>query len=123
MVVHGEDGLDEITVTGRSMICELKNGKTTRYTISPVNFGLKTAALEALKGGNAAENAAIVRGILSGEKGPKRDIVLLNTAAALVVGDRAATLADGLTIAKDSLDGGLAMNKLEKLVSFGRSLA
>ncbi len=122
LVVHGEDGLDEITTTGRSSVCELKNEKTSRYTISPVNFGLRTAAPEALKGGDAAANAATIRNVLSGERGPKRDIVLLNAAAALVAGERAPTLADGLSLAKDSLDGGYALNKLEGLIKISRSL-
>jgi anthranilate phosphoribosyltransferase len=123
LVVHGKDGLDEITVTGPSLVCELKNGEVREYEISPEDFGMQRAGPEDLKGGTAEENAAIVRGILSGEKGPRRDIVLLNAAAALMAGDRVPSINDGLKLAADVLDDGRALKKLDELISFTRSLS
>ncbi len=90
LVVHGEDGLDEITLTGETQVCELKNGRINSYAISPESFGLsRVSSLENLRGGTAEENATVLRNILAGAPGPQRDIVLMNTAAALVAGDKA----------------------------------
>ena len=122
LVVHGEDGLDEITITGRTHVCELKNGSISRYFICPEDFGLVRAEAESIKGGEAAENAAITRRILKGEPGPKRDVVLLNAAAALAAGDMVPNMSDGVTLARRVLDSGKALAKLEQLISFSRSL-
>ncbi len=123
LVVHGEDGLDEITVTGKTQVCELKDGRIKSYSISPEDFGLSRASLDNLKGGSAEENAALLREILSGAPGPRRDVVLMNTAAALVVGDRVETLRQGAALAKEVIDSGHALTKLEQLIEFSQSLS
>ena len=121
MVVHGEDGLDEITVTGKTQVCELKKGRTESYTISPEDFGLSRASLNSLKGGTAEENAALLRSVLSGTEGPKRDAVLINAAAAIMAGDKAQSLEQGLDLARESLDSGRALAKLEQLIKLSQS--
>jgi anthranilate phosphoribosyltransferase len=123
LVVHGEDGLDEVTITGRTHICELKDGTIERYTICPEQLGLKRADPASIKGGSPAENAVILRGVLAGERGPRRDIVLLNAAAALVAGDRVSTIGEGVPAAAEIIDSGKALAKLDQLVSFTRGLA
>jgi len=121
LVVHGEDGLDEITVTGKTKVCELKDGRIKSYSISPEDFGLSRASLSSLRGGTADENAALLREILAGALGPQRDVVLMNTAAALVAGDRVETLRQGVVLAKEVIDGGHALAKLEQLIKFSQS--
>ncbi len=123
LVVHGEDGLDEITLTGKSQVCELKDGKIHTYTIDPGDFGLVKASLDALKGGTAEENATLLRDILSGKKGPQRDIVILNAAAALVAGNKAESVEEGIKMAMDAVDKGQALDKLKWLVEFSQSFA
>jgi anthranilate phosphoribosyltransferase len=117
-VVHGMDGLDEITITDRTKVSEFKNGKVEDYFIHPSDFGLATGKAEDLKGGDAKENAAITIDVLKGQKGPRRDIVLLNAAAALAAAGRATDLKEGIALAAASIDSGAAMNKLEQLKSF-----
>ncbi len=121
MIVHGEDGLDEITVSGRTLAAVLKNGDIKTYSITPEEFGLKRASIEDLRGGTAEENAAITISILSGAQGPKKDIVLLNSAAALTVGGKVDTIEEGLILARDSIDSGRALEKLKALISLSRS--
>jgi len=116
-VVHGSDGLDEITTTGPSRIAEGKGGVVDSYTISPTDFGLPLAQAADLLGGDAAENAAITQAILNGETGPKRDIVLLNAAPALVAVGKADTLKEGITFAAKVIDSGAAADKLAQLVA------
>ena len=123
LVVHGEDGLDEISTTGKSHVCELKGGKIHTYTIEPGDFGLEKASLNDLKGSDAAENAALLKDILSGKKGPQRDIVVLNAAAALVASNKAKSIEEGIKMAIDSIDKGQAMDKLKRLVEFSQSFA
>ncbi len=123
LVVHGEDGLDEITLTGKTRVCELKDGRISSYTISPEQFNLATASLEDLRGGTANENAAQLRNILAGASGPQRDVVLLNAAAALVAGDKVKTLQQGVELARQALDNGRALAKLEQLIKFSQSFA
>ncbi|MEW6381720.1 MAG: anthranilate phosphoribosyltransferase [bacterium] len=115
MVVHGLDGLDEITTTGRTRVCELKNGSVIDYEIDPQDFGLPLAKKEDLAGGTAEENARIVMDVLKGVQGPARDIVLLNAGAALYVYGKAENLADGISLAARSIDSGAALDKLEML--------
>jgi len=122
LVVHGEDGLDEITITGKTKVCELKDGDIDSYSISPENFGLPQASLDSLKGGTLDENAALLRRVLSGALGPQRDVVLMNTAAALLAGDRVETLKEGAALAKEVIDGGHALAKLEQLIEFSQSI-
>ena len=115
-VVHGLDGLDEITTTTATHIAEVHDGQVTRYEIQPGDFGIPTAAKQDLVGGDAVENAEIIHHILSGEKGPRRDIVLLNAAAAIVAGGKATDFKEGMAMAARSIDSGAAKQKLEKLV-------
>ena len=121
LVVHGESGLDEITINGRTLIYELKDGEIERYYISPGDFGLPEASLDSIKGGTAAENAAILRHILFGDRGPQRDIVLMNAAAVLLAGDRVENLGQGFKLAEEVIDSGRAMQKLEQLVAFSQA--
>ena len=123
LVVHGEDGLDEITLTGKTQVCELKEGDINNYTVRPEDFGLARTGLEELKGGTAEENAALLGNILSGTLGPQRDVVLLNAAAALLAGDRVETLEQGIDLARQALDSGQALAKLEQLVKLSQRLA
>lgn len=122
MVVHGLDGLDEITTTTQTKVSELKDGAVTTYYISPEQFGLKRALPEDLLGGDAIENASIIQGLLQGEKGPKRDIVLLNAAAALYVGKTVNSLHEGLQAAAHAIDTGHAQVKLESFIQVSRGL-
>ncbi|MFA6449953.1 MAG: anthranilate phosphoribosyltransferase, partial [bacterium] len=116
MVVHGEGSFDEITITGETRISELKNGKIRTYNVKPEDFGMKRATLRSIKGGGAADNAEIIRRILSGAKGPKRDVVLLNSAAALVVAGKSKNMKEGIKLAAQSIDSGAAIRKLELLI-------
>jgi anthranilate phosphoribosyltransferase len=118
LVVHGSDGLDEITITGSTRIAEVRDGNVRSYEVTPEEFGLKRALIEDLSGGDAAENAAIIREILRGKKSPRRDVVLLNAAAAVVAAGRASHLAEALPSAAQAIDSGAAANKLEALVRF-----
>ena len=122
LVVHGEDGLDEITVTGETQVCELKDGRIKSYSISPEDFGLSRASLDSLKGGSADENAALLRRILAGATGPQRDVVLMNAAAVLLAGEKARTLHQGVSLAKEVIDSGQALTKLEQLIEFSQGL-
>jgi anthranilate phosphoribosyltransferase len=122
LLVHGEDGLDEITITGKTHICELKNNRIERYAVSPEDFDLPRASSESIKGGDIRANADSLHNILAGGPGPQRDVVLMNAAAALVVGDKAKTLQQGVAIAKEVIDNGNALAKLNQLIEFSRSL-
>jgi anthranilate phosphoribosyltransferase len=115
-VVHGVDGLDELTTTGPSYVAELKDGAVTTFTVSPGDGGIATARPADLKGGDAATNAAALRAMLGGEHGPFRDAVLYNAAAALVVADTAPTLKDGVAMAADAIDSGRARAVLARVV-------
>jgi anthranilate phosphoribosyltransferase len=116
MVVHGIEGLDEISLCGPTQVAELRDGQVREYTIEPGEMGLKQCRLEELHGGNAEQSAAIVRGVLQGDKGPARDVVLLNSGAALYVSGSAASIKDGMALAASSIDSGKARQKLEQLV-------
>jgi anthranilate phosphoribosyltransferase len=118
MVVHGLDGLDEITITGPTRIAEVREGAVRSYEVTPEEFGMKRASIEDISGGDAAANAAIIREILSGKHSPRRDVVLLNSAAALVVAGKADHLAQAMPLAAKSIDTGAAASKLEALVRF-----
>lgn len=115
MVVHGEDGLDEVTLTGKTQVAHLKNGHISRYTIHPENFDLSTCSATELKGGDAQSNAQTLLGILQGSiKGPKRDIVVLNAGCALSVIGAAANINSGCRLAENLIDDGKAHEILEK---------
>jgi anthranilate phosphoribosyltransferase len=121
LVVHG-DGLDEITVTGPTHVCELKHGELLYYDIAPEDFGLSRYSIEAVKGGDARWNAAVMLRLLQGETGAQRDSAILNAAAALLVADRVGSLGDGVSLAKEAIDSGRALAKLEKLVEISQML-
>lgn len=117
-MVHGSDGLDEITTTGPTLVFEIRDGGVERRTLEPSDFALPTAAAADLRGGDQARNAAIAHAVLSGERGPQRDIVLANAAAALVAAGRVETFLEGAAIAAVSLDAGAARGKAEALARF-----
>jgi anthranilate phosphoribosyltransferase len=121
LVVHGEDGLDEITITGITHVAEVRDGKIRLFDITPEEFGLRSAPISEIQGGDTQMNAEIIRRILDGEKSPRRDVVLLNAAAALVVSGRADTIGEAMPIAAESLSSGAAREKLERLVEFTSS--
>jgi anthranilate phosphoribosyltransferase len=114
--VHSEDGLDEITVTGKTLISEVSNGKVNSYTITPGYVGLPVANLDDLKGGTAAENASLLRDVLSGKTGHASDAVLLNAAGALKAAERVETLTEGVQLARTSIESHQALDKLNALV-------
>ncbi len=116
LVIHGSPGMDEISTVGQTKISELSDGRIRTYTISPEEFGLKRARLEDMHGGTAEINAAITRSILSGKKGPARDVVLLNAAAGIYVGGKAESIREALSIAEESIDSGSAEEVLNKLI-------
>ena len=116
-VVHGHDGLDELTTTGATDVAELKDGKITVFEVKPSEAGLATVKLDDLKGGDEAHNAQAIRDVLAGARTPLRDIAILNAAAALVVGGKAETLAHGAELATRSIESGAAARTLEKLVA------
>jgi len=118
LVVHGLDGLDEITITGPTRVAEVREGTVRSYEVTPEEFGMDRASLDEISGGDAEANAAIIREILGGKKSPRRDVVLLNAAAALVAAGKADHLAGALPLAARSIDSGAAAGKLEALVRF-----
>jgi anthranilate phosphoribosyltransferase len=120
LVVHGMDGLDEITISGPTRVAEVREGAVRSYEVTPEEFGLQRAPMEAIAGGDARANADIIRRVLSGEKSARRDVVLLNAAAGLVAAGKAHHLADALPLAVQSIDSGAAAAKLEKLAQFSR---
>lgn len=117
-VVHGLDGLDEVSLTDRTWVSEGKAGKVTSYHIDPADFGLERARLKDLTGGSAQDNAHITREILQGRPGPKRDIVCLNAAPAFIAGGKVKTWQEGYALAKRVIESGAAMEKLERLIAF-----
>ncbi len=121
LVVAGSDGLDEITITGSTLVAEGKDGEVVTYSISPEDFGCPLADKESLRGGDAKVNAAMLRGVLEGERGARRDVVLMNAAAALVAGGKAPTLQEAFQLAMTSVDSGAALEKLEHLVRFSQA--
>jgi anthranilate phosphoribosyltransferase len=121
LVVHGLDGLDEVTITGPTRVAEARDGSVRTYEVTPEEFGMKRATLADISGGDATENAAIIRAVLEGKKSPHRDVVLLNSAAALVAAGRADHVAEAIPIAARSIDSGEAASKLGALVEFTSS--
>ena len=123
MVIYGEGGIDEITTTGETLISELQDGKIENYAISPEDFGIERVSLDELKGGDSQTNVRIALSILYGEKGPKRDIVLLNAGAAIYVAGRTRSIKDGIKLAAESIDSGRAMEVLKKLKGLTNGMA
>lgn len=115
-VVHGADGLDEISTTGHTKVSECWRGVVNTFYVHPAEHGMPRAEMRALQGGDASENAAITRSILSGATGPTRDVVVLNAAAALLVAERVRTLRDGIVLAAGVIDSGKASRKLDQMV-------
>lgn len=122
-VVHGSDGLDEISITGESKISEVRDREVRTYYVSPEDFGLTRAPMETILGGDATRNAEIIREILGGRKNTRRDVVLLNAAAGIVAGGKARTLGEGIELARHAIDSGEAQARLEKLISLTQSLS
>ncbi len=115
-VVSGNDGLDEMTLTSETKVSELKDGKVNTYSIKPEEFGMTRCKLFELQGGEPDDNARIIREILKGDKGAKRDVVVLNAAAAIAVSGKAKEMKEGIKLAEEAIDSGKAMEKLEKLI-------
>ena len=116
MVVYGQDKLDEISLSAPTTVCEFMDGWMKNYVITPEQFGLKRCEKKDLVGGSPEENAKITRGILSGEKGAKRDAVLMNAGAALYIGGKAESLANGIRLAAEIIDSGKALATLDKII-------
>jgi anthranilate phosphoribosyltransferase len=112
------DGLDEITITDKTRVSEFKDGAVKDYVVHPSDFGMAVAQVEDLRGGDAKENAAITIDVLKGQKGPRRDITLLNAAAGLVASGRATDFKEGIRLAAESIDSGAALRKMEQLKAF-----
>lgn len=119
-IVHGNDGLDELTTTTTTMVTEIRRGKVESYEVQPSGIGLKTAQAKDLVGGEPAENAKTTQSLLRGEKGPKRDIVLLNAAFAIMAGGKANSPQEGIALAAESIDSGNALKKLESLAKMSQ---
>ena len=115
-VVSGNDGLDEMTLTSETKVSELKDGKVKTYSIKPEEFGMTRCKLFELQGGEPDDNARIISAILKGDKGPKRDVVVLNAAAAIVASGMAKDIKEGIKLAEEAIDSGKALEKLEKLI-------
>lgn len=118
LIVHGEDGLDELSTTTETKVTELKEGHMMTYTIRPEDFGFERATIEDIKGGTAQDNAKIIKDLFDGQKGYKRDILLLNAAAALYVGKKVDHLEEGIKLAKETIDSGKAKAKLKEFIDF-----
>jgi anthranilate phosphoribosyltransferase len=116
--VYGMDGMDEFSVSDKTFVSELKNGRTRIYEVLPEDFGFELASKSDLVGGDAKENAQITLDILKGEKGPKRNAVLLNSAAGLYVAGEVDSLEEGVKMAEELIDSGRALNQLEKFIEF-----
>ncbi|OGU17181.1 MAG: anthranilate phosphoribosyltransferase [Geobacteraceae bacterium GWC2_53_11] len=121
-VVHGSDGMDEITLTGETLVAEVTPEGITLSRVNPEQFGFSRCSMSELKGGDAAANAVIVTAVLSGEPGPRRNIVLLNAAYALVAAGKTATLAEGITLAAEAIDSGRALQQVKNLASMTSTL-
>jgi anthranilate phosphoribosyltransferase len=122
-VVHGADGLDEISTTGYTKVSECRDGAVNTFYLHPSDVGLSKASPESLRGGDAAENARIARDVLAGSPGPARDIVLLNAGASLLIGGAASTVQDGIRAAARALDEGRAAAVLERLATLSKDAA
>jgi len=123
LVVHGVDGMDEISISRKSLVWDVNQHRVLPpYEVSPDDFGFMKASITQIKGGTARQNAKILRGILSGEVGARRNIVIMNAAAALVAGNQASDLKEGASIAEQTLDSGKALAKLDELIKLSRRL-
>jgi anthranilate phosphoribosyltransferase len=121
MVVYGQDGLDEISLSSPTSVCELRDGSFKSYTLEPEQFGFNLCKKEDLLGGTPAENAKITRGILSGKKGPQRDAVLLNSAAAIHIARQEVSIKDAIALAAETIDSGKAQEQLERFIKLSQA--
>jgi len=119
-VVHGDDHCDEISITGKTIVSQLRKGMIASHEIQPEDFGLKRRSLGEIQGGTAQDNAKILLDVLEGVKGSKRDVVLLNAAAAFVATEKAHDIKEGIAVAEESIDSGKAMRKLKELIQFSK---
>jgi anthranilate phosphoribosyltransferase len=117
-VVHSADGMDEISISAPTYVVELRKGDTRRFSITPETFGITPSRIETILGGDATTNAAIIESVLKGEHGPRRDVVVINAAAAIVAGGVTENLKEGIRAAEDSIDSGTALRKLNELRHF-----
>lgn len=122
LVIHSDDGLDEISISASTTVFELFDKQIKEYKISPEDFGINKAPLETLQGNTVEENAAIIRNIFNGKKGPQRDIVAVNAGAALYISDQAASIQDGINKAFETIENGRAKTKLEQLSNFSNTI-
>jgi anthranilate phosphoribosyltransferase len=122
-VVHGADGIDEISTTGYTKVSECRDGSVNTFYVHPSDFGIHKADAAALKGGDAAQNAAIVREVLAGTRGPRRDVVLLNAGVGIFIAGRAETIDDGIALAASAIDSGAAAQRLERMAQASRAEA
>lgn len=122
MIVHGLDGLDEISIGAKTKVAELREGRIYEYYLDPNDYGIKYNNMNYIKGGGPDENANILLSILGGEKGPRRDMVILNSAAAMYVGKAVDSIEEGLERAKEVIDKGLALGKLNQLIKFSQEM-
>jgi anthranilate phosphoribosyltransferase len=122
LVVHAEDGLDEISISAPTHVAELREGQVREYTLVPEDLGLKRAALDGIRVADIEASAAMIRSVLAAEPGPARDIVLLNAGAALYVAGRAGSHAEGVALAAQAIDSGAAEERLRQLVELTREL-
>jgi anthranilate phosphoribosyltransferase len=120
-ICHGEGGLDEIVPSGTTWIAELKNGKISSFEVTPETVGLKRAKLEDLKGGDATQNAAALRGVLQGERSAFRDAVVMTTGAALLMDNQVKDYASGVRLAEQAIDSGAALKAHDKLIKVSNS--
>jgi anthranilate phosphoribosyltransferase len=116
-VVHGADGIDEISTTGYTKVSEARDGSVNTFYLHPADIGLPKSAPDALKGGTAGDNARVIERVLAGERGPARDVVLFNAGAALFIDGTASSVAEGILVASQAIDGGDARRTLDTLVS------
>ena len=123
IVVHGEEGLDEISIAGPTRVCELSDDQVRSYTMTPEDAGLSRSSLSGIQGGSVERNAELLQGVLRGDAGPALDVVLLNAAAALVVGDKAKDLKEGVELARRTVASGTALEKLEALAVLSQRLS
>src|SRR5262245_1948390 len=117
-VVHGANGMDEVSIASRTYVVEIRDDEVRQFVMTPEDFGIASARLDAILGGDSAENAAIIESVFRGERGPRRDVVLLNAAPAIVAAGAAPTWKEGIRLAADSIDSGSALKKLQELREF-----
>jgi len=115
IVVHGEDGLDEVSLSGKTKVARFRDGKVENFQIEPEDFGIWRSDIDSIRGGNKEENAAITLSVLCGEKGPKRDIILMNSAVALIAAGKSTDFKTAFSMAAASIDSGMALKKLEEV--------